>query len=186
MPDAISVRTLLGRAAELYDGPGGDLAASAVGAGRHGFRSGAEWMRRAMATIRGAPIPESRANFHSLGFLKYGAAGAVALGGGAVAVLLGGPLLALIAVPLFYAVEAQGVFLFPVALDGHERPFRAARRSTVAAGGTLRVMAIVMPIAAVMLAGGFAGRGFRRSWCLGCLAICVWYEGLRGTDNPGA
>ena len=29
--------------------------------------------------------------------------------------------LAVLAVPLFYAVEAQGVFLFPVALDGSRR-----------------------------------------------------------------
>src|SRR5262249_37135522 len=28
------------------------------------------------------------------------------------------------------------------------------------------------------LFGGLAGRGFLRSWCLGCLAVCLWYEDL--------
>lgn len=55
---------------------------------------------------------------------------------------------------------------------------------TAQAGGTLRVMAVVMPIAATMLGGGFVGRGFLRSWCLGCLAVCIWYEDLR--SDPAA
>jgi hypothetical protein len=37
----------------------------------------------------------------------------------------------------------------------------------------------VIPLAAVMLFGGVVGRGFVRSWCLGCLAVVVWYEDLR-------
>ena len=52
------------------------------------------------------------------------------------------------------------------------------------AGGTLAVMAVVLPVAAVMLFGGFARQGFVRSWCLGCLAVCIWYEDLRGADLP--
>ena len=100
-----------------------------------------------------------------------------------LAVLVGWPALAVFAVPLFYAAEAQCVFLVPLALDGHARPFRTARAWTVRAGGTLRVMAAVMPVAATMLFGGFVGRGFLRSWCLGCLAICVWYEDLRERDR---
>ena len=35
-----------------------------------------------------------------------------------------------------------------------------------------------MQLAAVMLLGGCIGRGFVRSWCVGCLAICIWYEDL--------
>ena len=170
---------LLTRAAELYDEPSNGLAASARHAGRHGFRSGAEWMRRAMETIRGCSIDESQADFHTLGIVKYGAASAVAVGWAFATLLLNVPLLALCAAPLFYAVEAHGVFLFPVAIDGYTRPFCTARLWTVRAGGTLHVMTIVMPIAVGMLCGGLAGRGFRRSWCLGCLAICIWYEALR-------
>ena len=71
------------------------------------------------------------------------------------------------------------VFLFPLVLDGSTAPFADARRSTVQAGGTLAVMRVVLPLAAVMLLGGFAGQGFVRSWCLGCLAVCLWYEQIR-------
>src|SRR5262249_35884759 len=92
---------------------------------------------------------------------------------------LGLPLLAPLAILVFYAVEAQMVFLFPLALDGSARPFRAARAWTRRAGGTLAVLRVVLPLAGVMLLGGMAGRGFVRCWCLGCLAVCLWYEDLR-------
>jgi hypothetical protein len=181
---------LLARAAELYDSPDSPLAKMAPWAGLRGFASGAEWMHLALAVLRGEPnapsslLPASR--FHFLGLAKYGLASGVALGWAVAALWIEGPLLGLLAVPLFYAVEAQSVFLFPLALDGHDRPFREARRWTVLAGGTFPVMAIVMPIAATMLAGGLVGRGFVRSWCLGCLAICLWYEQLRLLAPSGA
>ncbi|MBI4346170.1 MAG: hypothetical protein HY553_04905 [Elusimicrobia bacterium] len=79
----------------------------------------------------------------------------------------------------FYAAEARGVFVFPLALDGCDRPLEESARWLARAGGTWKVMSVVMPLALRMLLGGFAGRGFLRSWCLGCLAICVWYEELR-------
>jgi predicted MPP superfamily phosphohydrolase len=40
-------------------------------------------------------------------------------------------------------------------------------------------MRVVVPLACTMLFGGLAGRGFLRCWCLGCLAVCLWYEDLR-------
>jgi hypothetical protein len=121
---------------------------------------------------------------HVLGAVKYGLALAAALPV-ALAALLSGvwPLLPL-SVAAFYAVEAQLVFLFPLALDGAAGPYREARRWTVRAGGTLAVLRVVLPLAAVMLLGGFAGRGFVRCWCLGCLAVCLWYEGLRTAAGP--
>jgi len=93
--------------------------------------------------------------------------------------LLEQPLVALLVVPAFYAVEAQMVFLFPLALDGSPQLFRQARALTVQAGGTLAVMRTVLPLATVMLGGGIVGLGFVRSWCLGCLAVCLWYEQVR-------
>ncbi|MSR56629.1 MAG: hypothetical protein EXS05_03015 [Planctomycetaceae bacterium] len=71
------------------------------------------------------------------------------------------------------------VFLFPLTLDQTPQPWRKSRQLTVESGGTLAVMGTVLPLAAVMLFGGLAGRGFVRSWCLGCLAVCIWYEELR-------
>lgn len=175
-------RSLLARAAAVYDEPGGPLPAAGRAAAWGGFGAGAVWMARAMERLRGRPVdgpPVSRPYYQFLGVAKYTAASLAALAGAVGAWWAGWPVLAVVAVPLFYAVEAQGVFLFPVALDGDRRPFRTARRWTARAGGTLPVMATVMPIAATMLFGGFAGRGFLRSWCLGCLAVCVWYEDLR-------
>ena len=187
--EPITWRTLLRRAAAVYDEPGGVLARAAGPAAWGGFAAGASWMRHAMEKLRGAPLrspPPSAAYFQYLGVVKYAAASLAAVFCAVSAWSVGWPALAVFAVPIFYAVEAQGVFLFPLALDGEARPFRAARRWTVRAGGTLRVMAVVMPIAATMLFGGFVGRGFLRSWCLGCLAICVWYESLRAADIPPA
>ena len=85
---------------------------------------------------------------------------------------------------VFYAVEAQMVFLIPLALDGAACPLREARRWTRRAGGTRAVAGVVMPLAAAMLLGGLAGRGFLRCWCLGCLAVCIWYEELRAGRAP--
>jgi hypothetical protein len=85
---------------------------------------------------------------------------------------------------IFYLVEAQMVFLFPLALDGSAHPIRESLVWTRAAGGTIPVMLTVMQLAAVMLFGGFFGRGFVRSWCLGCLAVVLWYEALRRHYAP--
>ncbi len=182
----ITWRSLLCRATAVYDEPGGTLARAARASAWGGFASGADWMRQALERLRGTPLGSTAypaVNFQVLGVVKYAAATLTALTGAVVAYWLGVPVFAVLAVPLFYAVEAQGVFLFPVALDGAARPFRAARHWTLRAGGTSRVMTVVMPVAVTMLGGGFVGRGFVRSWCLGCLAVCVWYEDLR-TAGP--
>ena len=71
------------------------------------------------------------------------------------------------------------VFLFPLALDGYSSLFRESRRWTIKAGGTVRVMLIVMRLALVMLFGGFLGGGFLRSWALGCLSVVLWYEQVK-------
>ncbi len=64
-------------------------------------------------------------------------------------------------------------------LDGAASPFAASRAMTLRSGGALRVASTVLPISASMLLGGFAGRGFLRSWCLGCIAVALWYEHVR-------
>jgi uncharacterized protein len=141
-------------------------------------------MRLALETVRGMPCPPQGAGYGLLGCTKYGLATAAALlwAGGAWALRL--PLLAPLAVVVFYVIEAQMVFLFPLALDGSARPFRTARAWTRRAGGTFAVMRVVLPLASVMLLGGFVGRGFVRCWCLGCLAVCLWYEDLRKQPAP--
>ncbi|MBK9388360.1 MAG: hypothetical protein IPN34_26365 [Planctomycetes bacterium] len=75
------------------------------------------------------------------------------------------------------------VFAFPLALDGVARPLRASHRLVNANHGVWEATAVVMPLAAAMLVGGFLGRGFVRSWCLGCLAVLLWYESARATER---
>jgi hypothetical protein len=144
-------------------------------------------MRLALETLRGQPCPPTAVSFRRLGWTKYGLASGAAL----LVIVVAGAARALWLLPLavvaFYAVEAPMVFLFPLALDGSGRPFTTARRWTRRAGGTVAVMRVVVPLAGTMLLGGLLGRGFLRSWCLGCLAVCLWYEELRAhpeRDRP--
>ncbi len=143
-------------------------------------------MRLALETVRGVPCPPQRAGFGRLGVIKYALACALALSWAALCWAVDWPLLAPLAALVFYIVEVQMVFLFPLALDGHDRPFRTSRAWTRRAGGTLAALRVVLPLAAVMLLGGCFGRGFVRCWCLGCLAVCLWYEDVRlqGTADP--
>jgi hypothetical protein len=175
---------LIRRASRLFDEPGSELAALAPKAGNRLFRSGALWMKRAVEKVRGSAMPVADGPFNRLGFVKYGLASSAALAFVVTAWVTWQWLWLLGCVPAFYAVEAQMVFLFPLVLDGTTRPFGEARSWTVRAGGTLRVMATVLPLAATMLFGGLSGRGFVRSWCLGCLAVAIWYEDLRSMGVP--
>lgn len=172
---------LLERAARLYDAPGSALARDAVGAWRGGFQGGAVWMAGAMAQVRGRPVGTSLPRAWAWGLVKYAAALLAAVGTWGLAVGVGLPhAVGLgLAVPAFYAAEVQGLFLFPVAIDGAAHPWRSARALMLEAGGTLSAMGTVGVLAAVMLFGGLAGRGLVRCWCLGCLAVVLWYEELR-------
>lgn len=179
MGERISAATLLYEAALLYDDPVTGLAHSSGRAWQGGFGSGGWWMRQALEHLRRAPLPGTVRDLNTLGVIKYGIACLACLLCASVILWLQQPALLLLSVLAFYAVEAQMVFLFPVALEGNPQPFGEARRKMSEAGGTLVVMGVVLPVAATMLLGGFVGRGFVRSWCLGCLAVCIWYEAVR-------
>ncbi len=174
--------TLLADAARLYD------ASPALERRSRSTRSGqdcAEWMSLALSLARNTPWsslqPQRYADLSRLGVLKY----ALALAGASIAPLAAWRTeqvaLLFFFVPLFYAIEAQLVFLYPVALDGARAPLLESLRWTRRAGGTWSVMRRVLRIASFMLLGGFLGRGFVRSWSIGCLAICVWYARLEAT-----
>jgi hypothetical protein len=178
LADAQSIRSLLQASARTFDASA-TLRAAARRSARRGFQGGAEWMAVALAEIRGQPVSPLRPGATILGVLKYGAATGVA----ALAVLVlwrfGHLRWAPCALVLFYLVESQGAFLFPAFVDGAVRPWAQAQRCLRAAGGTWVVTSKVMVLAAVMLFGGGVGQGFLRSWCIGCLAILLWYEEVR-------
>lgn len=156
------------------------LAEAGARAGLSAFDGGAGWMHAGLCELRGASGPPPAHRWQRWGVGKYGACALAALAVTALAVAVGAWWLSpVLVVAAFYGVEAQMVFLFPLLLDGAERPLVASRRLTVAAGGTARVMVTVLPLAVMMLFGGLVGQGFVRSWCLGCLAVLLWYEELR-------
>jgi hypothetical protein len=186
----------LEQAARHYDDPRHGLARAARVAATGGFSGGAEWMREALRTLRGT-APAARTSFHALGIAKYalasGAAGAAALAAAAVATALAtgldarsslaaivSPAIAFaVAIGAFYGVEARLVFAFPMALDGSGTPLRDSHRLVRRTMSASRATASVLRIAASMVIGGFAGRGFLRSWCIGCLAVLLWHEQAR-------
>lgn len=172
---------MLKRAACLYDAPGSVLADEARGAWRTGFTGGAAWMANGLALVRGQPAAAVPSNVGRWGALKYGGALLSAGVAGGFASGLGAPLaVALVVAGLaFYAAEAQGLFLFPLLLDGTEHPWQSGRVLLRRAGGTPSAMGTVLMLAGVMLLGGVVGRGWVRCWCLGCLAVVLWYEELR-------
>ncbi|MBL8842590.1 MAG: hypothetical protein JNL90_13805 [Planctomycetes bacterium] len=203
MPDAA---TLLARAACCYDEPRFGLAAAARIAARGGFAGGAEWMRRALGAIRGES-PHGAARFTRLGVVKYALASGAALLLPALALpLLALPafasvvqtplaaalrwLLLLMSLPLasgaFYAVESRFVFAFPCAIDGDAVPLRASHRLLARTAAPLAAIRAVVRIAASMVVGGLLGRGFLRSWAIGCLAVLLWYEEARAAARAAA
>jgi len=177
--DYVTASRLLARARAVYDNDANSLAQQATRGWQTGFASGGRWMLRAMECLRGESLPGPSCNLNVLGLAKYGLACVAAACPVASAIVVRQPLLIVLAVPAFYAVEVQMVFLFPLAVSGCRQPFRESRRWTRRAGGTLSVMWVVVQLAVSMLFGGLAGRGFVRSWCLGCLAVCIWFEKLR-------
>jgi hypothetical protein len=171
------VRALLLDAGQIYDEPAHGLQAASHAARWRGFGGGAAWMRSAMGAVRGK-APLCGAPLGWLGACKYMLAGSAALL--ALAALWRVPVLAMTAaVVAFYAVEARMVFVFPLALDGEPAPFVASHRLVARTSPPGVATARVMRIAARMLFGSFVGRGFLRSWCLGCLAVVLWYEDAR-------
>ena len=180
----MQARKLLQQAIQLYDNPDALLANRARDHGwKQGFTSGAEWMSYAMSHYRATLIPANQVNYQYYGTLKYGLAsiGALAVIGFAIWSKLW--IVLPLVVIVFYAIEAQMVFLFPLLIDSHSDPIRHSIQWTNRAGGTIPVMWTVMQLACVMLFGGFVGQGFIRSWALGCLSVCIWYEELRLAQN---
>lgn len=175
----VSGFSLLDEARQMYDSPSSQLSTSAQNAWRNGFISGAEWMALALSELRGVKPVSVPSKLQALGIIKYTLASIVALSVLGMAIWTKIYPAALFCIPAFYAVEVQMVFLFPIVLDNYQHPFSESLKWTNKAGGTIAAMKIVMVLAAVMIFGGLFGKGFIRCWCLGCLAVVLWYEKLR-------
>jgi len=170
---------LLNRAAVIYDDHNLPFARMAAEQSwRQGFVSGASWMHAVMEYVRGATVPPVRVDYQRLGIVKYGLASLGASIWLAFCILIEFWPLTVGVIPVFYAIEAQMVFLFPLSIDGSPSRYVDSLLWTRRAGGTVAVMLTVLRLAVVMLFGGFAGHGYIRSWALGCLAVVLWHEDL--------
>lgn len=183
----LEATALLRAASDVWDADA-TLRTTARRAALGGFAGSAAWMGEVIRRRRAArpvivpfPTRAGTAPFAALGAVKYALFAVGVAGPAAVAWTVGSPWPLVAALAAFCAAEAWMVFLFPVALDGAASPFRASRSMTLRSGGAVRVASIVLPISASMLLGGFARRGFLRSWCLGCVAVALWYEHVLAT-----
>ncbi|MEM7553227.1 MAG: hypothetical protein AAF378_03860 [Cyanobacteria bacterium P01_A01_bin.84] len=175
---SINASSLLDEADKMYNSPASQLSETAQNAWRNGFVSGGEWMALALSELRKTKPVSAPSKLQVLGITKYILASTAALLVIGIAIWTKIYPAILLCIPAFYAVEVQMVFLFPIVLDGSHHPFRDSLRWTKKAGGTIPAMKIVMVLALVMIFGGFLGKGFIRCWCLGCLAVVLWYEKL--------
>lgn len=163
------IRELLVEASDLYD-----QTAERIPPAAPTFYGGARWMGDILSAVDGVKRDFPQRNWNALGMSKYGICLLIAI--------FPPPLLKIpieyalfVTACLFYLIEAQLVFLFPLAIEEDASPWRTSWRFTRKAGGTLRVSLVTMYIAWTMLTGGLRGRGFRRSWCIGCIAVVLWY-----------
>ena len=176
---AYSAKELLEQSKEIYDDENNRLKEGAREASKGSFTGGARWMMQALRCLRNDTNDLPQANYELLGCFKYGLALLAGLGAGGVSLFISPFIAPFSFILTFYAVEAQFVFLFPIVIDRNQSPFCTSLVLAKKAGGTFKVMRTVMPIALFMLTGGFIGKGFLRSWCIGCLAIVIWYEAVR-------
>lgn len=141
-------------------------------------------MHRAMLVLGWRMPPFGQEAGHRRnGLIKYGVCSGLALLAGILA-SFAHPISGILVGPfVFYAVEAQSVFLFPESLLSQRAPWASSRRLTAASGGTLRVMCQVLPLAVGMLTAGYFQTGWVRGWCTGCLAVLIWHRQVRLSEK---
>lgn len=149
------------------------------------FKIGAEWMRECLETLRGREISRKLVSWNYYGVCKYLSCLLIALLVSCLFTDYGFIIQFLIFACTFYLLEAQSVFLFPLLIDtGEDRIWYRSFNMTLKAGGTIYVASVVVQIALFMIFGGFffkklSSANFVRAWCIGCVAILIWYEEIR-------
>jgi hypothetical protein len=156
------------------------------------FGSGGLWMRVWLESLRNKgnmSLPctylvdvgrtvggqyEDNQLFVRYGCFKYGLALSMAT---LVVGILGLPALVelLIFIIVFYLIEIQFLFLFPILIDRTNLPFRASVHMTYRMG-YIRAFYTVLLLAAYMLTGLMMRRDPFRKWHIGCLAVLILYQ----------
>ena len=140
------------------------------------FPKGARWMHNRLNEFEGnnsRPF-DPGANYTLYGYLKY----TVCLTGFFLAIVWSyehNLLLAPLSVLLFYLLEIQFLFLFPLLIDRSKSPILTGIRKVFRIG-ILQCLSTVIPISFFMLTGILRKGDWTRNWHIGCLAILIWYN----------
>jgi hypothetical protein len=76
---------------------------------------------------------------------------------------------------IFYLLEVQFLFLFPLLIDQAKRPVWTGIREVLRIG-LIRCIMTVIPISIFMMTGLFIKGNRLRNWYIGCLAVLIWYN----------
>ena len=140
------------------------------------FPAGARWMHDRLAGLDKSNIRswDPAINYNLYGFLKYGICMAGLLLSGWW-FLVSAPLLLPVSILVFYLLEIQFLFLFPLLLDNSDKPIRNGIREVFKIG-IINCLFTVIPIGFYMMIGLFHKRQRYRNWYIGCMAILIWYN----------
>ena len=75
---------------------------------------------------------------------------------------------------LFYILEIQALFLFPLLIDRVPYPIMTSVKLTYSIG-YFRVLFTVMMIGIFMVSGLLNKKNPLKNWYIGCLAVVIWY-----------
>ena len=140
------------------------------------FPMGAKWMYDRLNELDGDNIRpfDPRINYNFYGCLKYGAC----LSGAFLAtwwLQRHGPLLMPLSMLLFYLIEIQFLFLFPLLIDNARHPILTGIREVFRIG-VIKCLFTVIPISIFMMTGLLRKKDMFRNWYIGCLSILIWYN----------
>ncbi|HWK08354.1 MAG TPA: hypothetical protein VNS58_32230 [Puia sp.] len=140
------------------------------------FSAGARWMSDRLNQLDGNHTPafNPHINYTLYGSLKYGIC---LLGCGLSGWWLSkySMLLTPLSILVFFLLEVNFLFLFPLLIDNSATPVRGSIRAVFKIG-ILKCVFTVIPIALFMVVGLFRKRETVRNWYIGCLAILIWYN----------
>lgn len=142
------------------------------------FADGGAWMAEQLYLRSARPAPSGiPPNYRKAGLIKYGLS-LLAAFLTALSVVSICPVTILLAIIVFYVVEVQFLFLFPLMADENATPYRSAIRISWSVG-ILRCVGNTIPIAVHMLVGLMNHKDPFRGWHTGCLAVLIWYLDIR-------
>ncbi|WP_156825819.1 hypothetical protein [Lewinella cohaerens] len=143
------------------------------------FTKGAKWM-----TQRLNEIDKKQRNFNSnvayeyYGYLKYSFCFFCFIMSG-LFFWTKASYLSPLSILVFYFFEVHFLFLFPLLIDGVEKPLARSIHMTYKMG-IFYTMRTVIPIGFFMVTGLFNWRNPLQNWHIGCLAVLIWYTDEKG------